>query len=124
MCRRYYYRNRNVIYLRGMPRPPPPPIVGVKRRGHLLVILECPFCGARAGTRKQHVHGTGGPPGIGRPRRNYGHRQAHCVRPFDPEEAERGYLLIEVCEPEVSPTPPPGSSPVLISAPNARPPRR
>ncbi|GLR85839.1 hypothetical protein [Bradyrhizobium iriomotense] len=62
-----------------------PPVISVRRKGHLLVIPRCPFCGMRG-----HTHGDGGRPGP-----FYGHRLTHCMTDPLPREASRGYFLAD-----------------------------
>jgi hypothetical protein len=57
------------------------PVVAVEHRGHLLVLDQCCYCGAR------HTHGDGGQPGPW-------HRVAHCPTP-QPKGASAGYVLVE-----------------------------
>jgi hypothetical protein len=60
-----------------------PPVIGVRRkRGGLLIIDCCIFCGAK------HVHGDGGDPGP-----FFGHRVAHC--PISVSGSHVGYFLVD-----------------------------
>jgi hypothetical protein len=60
--------------------PVVPVIAKQSRKGTLLQLLACPYCG------ELHIHG-GGESGDD-PRDHEGHRVAHCLEPDD-----RGYIL-------------------------------
>jgi hypothetical protein len=59
----------------------PTPLVPVRRRGHQLIIDDCPFC------HERHYHGDAGNPHPG----THGHRLAHCRT----GDFNSGYTLIE-----------------------------
>jgi hypothetical protein len=73
-----------------------PPVVIVQRggrRGELLIVRECPFCGQR------HHHGDAGKRRCG----FHGGRISHCI--IDRKLVGRPYRLYEPCTPTPQPQP-------------------
>ena len=62
--------------------------VSVSGKAHLWIVDRCPYC------LQQHTHG-GGKIGEHDPRKQLGHRHAHCGDPFQGKASLKGYILVE-----------------------------